>query len=296
MSIRINGKKYINGTVVRANPVEEVTGTLEKIGIGSDVYEIQGGGSSDKVTEVYDVVASGDDCYIVVDQHIWLDDGGGSVTRSTASYEDITSASGFIARLTETVMDDGGSSYNTNVTFSFNETNKTVTMSWGTLSGSSGCYVDIVYAKVEPTVLATDLVVTGTNSVTYNIANITQGYQNLVSSNFMFNLKHIYSDRAGKGTDSPFNVSFNQGTGILTVSWNAIGTGNELTGDVLLLYRPNGYRKILDMAAPNSGVNGYHGYVPAPLVGDETKFLKGDGLMVKPTTNFNKRCSILFFR
>ena len=44
MSIRINGKKYINGTVVRANPVEEVTGTLNKIGIGSDVYEIQGGG------------------------------------------------------------------------------------------------------------------------------------------------------------------------------------------------------------------------------------------------------------
>lgn len=44
MSIRINGKKYINGTVVRANPVEETTGTLNKIGIGSDVYEIQGGG------------------------------------------------------------------------------------------------------------------------------------------------------------------------------------------------------------------------------------------------------------
>ena len=46
MSIRINGKKYINGTVVRANPVEEATGTLNKIGIGSDVYEIQGGGGS----------------------------------------------------------------------------------------------------------------------------------------------------------------------------------------------------------------------------------------------------------
>lgn len=46
MSIRINGKTYRNGTVVRANPVEEATGTLEKIGIGSDVYEIQGSGTN----------------------------------------------------------------------------------------------------------------------------------------------------------------------------------------------------------------------------------------------------------
>lgn len=55
MSIRINGKKYRNGTVVRANPVEEVTGTLEKIGIGSDVYEIQGsgGGSGYDVNDYY---------------------------------------------------------------------------------------------------------------------------------------------------------------------------------------------------------------------------------------------------
>lgn len=54
MSIRINGKKYINGTVVRANPVEEATGTLEKIGIGSDVYEIQGGGGGGgNVDDVY---------------------------------------------------------------------------------------------------------------------------------------------------------------------------------------------------------------------------------------------------
>lgn len=51
MSIRINGKKYRNGTIVRANPVEEATGTLEKIGIGSDVYEIQGSGGE----TVYDV-------------------------------------------------------------------------------------------------------------------------------------------------------------------------------------------------------------------------------------------------
>lgn len=51
MSIRINGKKYINGTVVRANPVEETTGTLNKIGIGSDVYEIQGGGGGGSSTE-----------------------------------------------------------------------------------------------------------------------------------------------------------------------------------------------------------------------------------------------------
>lgn len=55
MSIRINGKKYRNGTIVRANPVEEVTGTLEKIGIGSDVYEIQGsgGGSGYDVNDYY---------------------------------------------------------------------------------------------------------------------------------------------------------------------------------------------------------------------------------------------------
>ena len=65
MSIRINGKKYINGTVVRANPVEEATGTLEKIGIGSDVYEIQGGGGG----FVYDV----NDYYL---QNGQISDGG----------------------------------------------------------------------------------------------------------------------------------------------------------------------------------------------------------------------------
>lgn len=65
MSIRINGKKYINGTVVRANPVEEVTGTLEKIGIGSDVYEIQGSGGG----SVYDV----NDYYL---QNGQISDGG----------------------------------------------------------------------------------------------------------------------------------------------------------------------------------------------------------------------------
>ena len=242
----------------------------------------ESGGSSDKVTEVYDVIASGDDCYIVVDQHIWLDDGGGSITRSTAAYEDITSVNGFIARLTQTAMDDGGSSYNTDVTFSFDDVNKTVTMSWTTLSGNSGCYVDIVYTKVSPTIIANDLVVTGTNSVTYNIAEIVQGYQNLVSSNFMFNLKHIYSDSRGLGTSSPFNINFNQATGILTVSWNNIGSYNELTGDVLLLYRPNGYRKILDMVGATDELNGYHGYTPAPLIGDENKFLKGDGTWAYP--------------
>lgn len=242
----------------------------------------ESGGSSDKVTEVYDVIASGDDCYIVVDQHIWLDDGGGSVTRSTAAYEDITSVNGFIARLTQTAMDDGGSSYNTDVTFSFDDVNKTVTMSWTTLSGNSGCYVDIVYTKVNPTIIANDLVVTGTNSVTYNIAEIVQGYQNLVSSNFMFNLKHIYSDSRGLGTSSPFNINFNQTTGILTVSWNNIGSYNELTGDVLLLYRPNGYRKILDMVGATDELNGYHGYTPAPLIGDENKFLKGNGTWAYP--------------
>lgn len=242
----------------------------------------ESGGSSDKVTEVYDIIASGDDCYIVVDQHIWLDDGGGSITRSTAAYEDITSVNGFIARLTQTAMDDGGSSYNTDVTFSFDDVNKTVTMSWTTLSGNSGCYVDIVYTKVNPTIIANDLVVTGTNSVTYNISEIVQGYQNLVSSNFMFNLKHIYSDSRGLGTSSPFNINFNQATGILTVSWNNIGSYNELTGDVLLLYRPNGYRKILDMVGATDELNGYHGYTPAPLIGDENKFLKGDGTWAYP--------------
>ena len=45
MSLYLNGKKYRNGTVVRANPVEQATGTLQKIGIGSDVYNISGSGT-----------------------------------------------------------------------------------------------------------------------------------------------------------------------------------------------------------------------------------------------------------
>ena len=45
MSLYLNGKKYRNGTVVRANPVEQATGTLQKIGIGSDVYSISGSGT-----------------------------------------------------------------------------------------------------------------------------------------------------------------------------------------------------------------------------------------------------------
>ena len=93
MSIRINGKKYINGTVVRANPVEEVTGTLEKIGIGSDVYEIQGGGSdveanpTDPATDtlttigidgtVYDIAGGGGSSSgVYIEKELWADANG----------------------------------------------------------------------------------------------------------------------------------------------------------------------------------------------------------------------------
>lgn len=48
MSLYLNGKKYRNGTVVRANPVEQATGTLQKIGIGSDVYNITGSGTQEQ--------------------------------------------------------------------------------------------------------------------------------------------------------------------------------------------------------------------------------------------------------
>lgn len=48
MSLYLNGKKYRNGTVVRANPVEQATGTLQKIGIGSDVYNISGSGTQEQ--------------------------------------------------------------------------------------------------------------------------------------------------------------------------------------------------------------------------------------------------------
>lgn len=240
-------------------------------------YKIKGGGSTDKVTKVYDAVPSGDGCSIVVAEHIWLRDSGGSVSYSTAEYPDITSVDNFIARLTQTAMDDGSSDYNTNITFTFDDTNKTIEMSWGTLSGSSGCYVDIVYSLVEPVVVASDVEISNTNTVTYDISSIIPTYQTLASKDFMFNLKHIYSDNDGLGTSSPFNINFNSNTGVLTVSWNDIGTNNVLTGDILLLYKEDGYKLIRDMQPPTETSSGYHGYVPAPKIGDENKFLRGDG-------------------
>ena len=241
-------------------------------------YKIKGGGgSTDKVTKVYDVVPSGEGCSITVAEHIWLRDSGGSVSYSTAEYPDITSVDNFIARLTQTAMDDGSRDYDTNITFTFDETNKTVEMSWDTLSGSSGCYVDIVYSLVEPVVVASDVEVSNTNTVTYDISSIIPAYQTLTSKDFMFNLKHIYSDNDGLGTSSPFNINFNSNIGVLTVSWNDIGTNNVLTGDILLLYKEDGYKLIKDMQPPTETSSGYHGYVPAPKIGDENKFLRGDG-------------------
>ena len=245
-----------------------------------EIYGIKiegGGGSTDKVTKVYDVVPSGEGCSITVAEHIWLRDSGGSVSYSTAEYPDITSVDNFIARLTQTAMDDGSSDYNTNITFTFDDTNKTVEMSWDTLSGSSGCYVDIVYSLVEPVVVASDVEVSNTNTVTYDISSIIPAYQTLTSKDFMFNLKHIYSDNDGLGTSSPFNINFNSNIGVLTVSWNDIGTNNVLTGDILLLYKEDGYKLIKDMQPPTETSSGYHGYVPAPKIGDENKFLRGDG-------------------
>ena len=241
-------------------------------------YKIKGGGgSTDKVTKVYDAVPSGDGCSITVAEHIWLRDSGGSVSYSTAEYPNITSVDNFIARLTQTAMDDGSRDYDTNITFTFDETNKTIEMSWVTLSGSSGCYVDIVYSLVEPVVIASDVEVSNTNTVTYDVSSIIPAYQTLASKDFMFNLKHIYSDNDGLGTSSPFNISFNSNTGVLTVSWNDIGANNVLTGDILLLYKEDGYKLIKDMQPPTETSSGYHGYVPAPKIGDENKFLRGDG-------------------